>query len=684
MPATEQEALRLLRRLTGDDRVEFRPGQLDAIRLLVEDRRRVLLVQRTGWGKSAVYFIATRMLRDQGAGPTLLVSPLLALMRNQIEAAEGMGVRAETIHSGNREEWEEVITKIEADAVDILLISPERLANQQFQSDVLPMVGRRSGLLVIDEAHCISDWGHDFRPDYRRIVRVLNLLPSRVPLLCCTATANDRVIDDVTHQLGSELVLLRGALGRAGLRLHVLSMPSRVERMTWLAGLLPRLEGTGVIYVLTVRDTEQLASWLSSRGIHAIAYSSKTDENSRLDIEQSLLSNEMKVVVATSALGMGFDKPDLAFVIHYQSPGSPIAYYQQVGRAGRKLDESRGILLSGSEDRDIQNHFIKRAFPPVDLAAGVVSLLQDRAEPVSRAEILQEVNIRQNQFDKLMKILEVEGAVERDGRGWLRTLRPWSYDHDRVEAVTAQRRAEQAQMLDYIRAEGCRMQLLRSYLDDQTAGPCGDCDNCRGDIMSVDFRPMVRRQAEEYVFETVHPIDPRKMIPGSGRISPERLLQPGRALAAWGDGGWSELVRRGKYEDGHFDDRLVEASERLIHRVWRPEPSPAWLAFVPSLRDPELVSDFSARLADTLGISYEDVVSKVRETPQQKTMQNSTQQYANVRGAYEVRRPVPSGPVLLVDDMVDSRWTMTAVGWLLLEAGSGPVYPFALADTSVG
>ena len=684
MTATEQEALRLLRRLTGDDRVEFRPGQLEAIRLLAEDRRRVLLVQRTGWGKSAVYFIATRMLRDQGAGPTLLVSPLLALMRNQIEAAEGMGVRAETIHSGNRGEWDDVRTKIEADAVDILLISPERLANQRFRSDVLPMVGRRSGLLVIDEAHCISDWGHDFRPDYRRIVRVLNLLPSGAPLLCCTATANDRVVEDVKDQLGSELVLLRGALGRAGLRLQVLSMPSRAERMAWLAGILPRLEGTGVIYVLTVRDTEQLASWLRSRGIHAVAYSGRADGDSRLDIERSLLSNEMKAVVATSALGMGFDKPDLAFVIHYQSPGSPIAYYQQVGRAGRRLGESRGILLSGSEDRSIQDYFITSAFPPVDLAAGVVSLLQDRSQPMSRAEILQEVNIRQSQFNQLMKVLEVEGAVERDGRGWLRTLRPWSYDHDRVEAVTAQRRAEQAQMLEYIRAEGCRMQLLRSYLDDQAAGPCGDCDNCRGDKMSVDLRPMARRQAEEYVSEAVHPIEPRKMIPGSGRISPERLLQPGRALAEWGDERWSELVRRGKYEEGRFDDRLVEASARLIRRVWRPEPAPAWLAFVPSLRDPELVPDFSARLADALGIACEDAVSKVRETRQQKTKQNSAQQYANVRRAFEVCRPIPSGPVLLVDDMVDSRWTMTAVGWLLLEAGSGPVHPFALADTSVG
>ena len=682
MATIEEKALALLRRLTGEAGAEFRPHQLEAIQALVRARERVLLVQRTGWGKSAVYFIATRLLRDQGAGPTLLVSPLLALMRNQIEAAERMGVRAVTINSANRDEWEEVEEGIAAGRFDLLLISPERLANQKFRTEVLPVVGRQSGLLVVDEAHCISDWGHDFRPDYRRIVRVLDLLPRGVPVLCCTATANDRVVEDIRDQLGSGLVPLRGPLGRDGLQLHVLSIPSQRERMAWLAEVIPRLEGTGVIYCLTIRDTINLASWLQSRGIDAVAYSGSTDRDARLEIEQDLLSNGRKVVVATSALGMGFDKPDLAFVIHYQAPGSPIAYYQQVGRAGRKLDRSWGILLSGSEDRDIQNYFIDGAFPPADLATRVVALLQARAEPMSSVELLREVNMRWGQMDQLIKTLEVEGAIEREGSRWLRTLRPWSYDRVRVEEVTARRRVEQRQMLDYISANRCRMNLLRRYLDDDPGGACGICDVCSGRPIPVDPDPGAVRRAAGHLRAVEHSIQPRKMIPGSGRIDPERTLETGRCLSVWGDGGWSGLVRRGKQVDERFDDRLVRASARLIRRSWRPDGPIEWVTFVPSIRNPGLVADLAVRLADLLELPCQDVVAKVRETAPQKTMQNNEQQYANVRRAFKVRGPIPAGPVLLVDDIVDSRWTMTAIGWLLRDAGSGPVYPFALASTA--
>ena len=513
-------------------------------------------------------------------------------------------------------------------------------------------------------------------------MRVLDLLPRGVPVLCCTATANDRVVDDVIRQLGSGLVPLRGPLGRDGLRLHVLSMPSQRERMAWLADMIPRLEGTGVIYCLTIRDTEILASWLQSKGIDAVAYSGKTDKDLRPDIERDLLSNKRKVVVATSALGMGFDKPDLAFVIHYQSPGSPIAYYQQVGRAGRKLDSSWGVLLSGSEDRDIQDYFIDGAFPPADLATKVVAILEERAEPMPWGELLREVNVRVGQLNQLMKVLEVEGAVEKDGSRWRRTLSPWSYDRDRMEAVTALRRVEQRQMLDYISADTCRMELLRRYLDDVASGPCGICDVCTGDRLRIDLDPEHVQQADGNLYESEYPIPPRKLIPGSGRIDPDRVLQVGRALSLWGDGGWSGLVRRGKQIGGRFDDRLVTASAQLIRRAWGSESPPEWTTFVPSLRNPNLVPHFAARLADSLGLACKDVVTKVRETEPQKTMQNSHQQYANIRGAFKVRRRVPSGAVLLVDDIVDSRWTMTAIGWLLQEAGSGPVYPFALVDTA--
>jgi ATP-dependent DNA helicase RecQ len=659
----------------------LREDQLAAIQALVVDHRRTVVVKRTGWGKSAVYFLATRLLRDQGTGPTLLVSPLLSLMRDQITKAEGIGIRAATINSTNLDQWQAIEVELADGRVDLLLISPERLNNPRFRTDVLPDLARRVGLLVIDEAHCISDWGHDFRPDYRRLVRVLDLLPTGVPVLCCTATANDRVVADVTAQLGSDLAVVRGALGREGLGLHVLDLPSPAERLAWLAETIPRLPGTGIIYCLTIRDTERVAAWLRRQGVEAAAYSGETDDDRRLEIEQALLANEVKVVVATSALGMGFDKPDLAFVVHYQAPGSPIAYYQQVGRAGRALTESLGILLRGVEDRDIQDFFIRTAFPPAGLAREVVELLEVRAELVRPAELLEAVNVRPSQLEGLLKVLEVEGAVEREGSRWRRTLRPWTFDDDRVAAVTDLRRTEQAQMDHYAATPGCRMVALRRYLDDDDGGPCGGCDTCTGASLAIELAPVAVQAAIAYLRHAEVVVEPRKQLPDRQPIEPGRRPLPGRALSLWGDAGWGNLVRHGKQIAGSFDDRLVEAAAGLV-REWRPEPSPAWVTFVPSRRHPELVADFARRLAKSLGLPCEDVVVKVRETEPQKTMENSAQQYRNVKGAFEVRTPLPDGPVLLVDDVFNSRWTITAIAWKLLEAGAGPVHPLALADSA--
>ncbi|MCY4068313.1 MAG: RecQ family ATP-dependent DNA helicase [Acidimicrobiaceae bacterium] len=678
----ESEALELLRRLTGDRATAFRADQLEAISALVADRGRVLLVQRTGWGKSAVYFIATRLLRARGLGPTLLVSPLLALMRNQIEAAERLGVRAATINSSNSDEWAEVTEQIYAEEVDVLLISPERLANQQFRAEVLPSVGRRSGLLVIDEAHCISDWGHDFRPDYRRLVRVLDLLPSGVPVLCCTATANDRVIADVTAQLGADFVPMRGTLERSGLRLHAIDKPGQAERLVWLASVTGELPGTGIVYCLTVADTGRVADWLRSQGIAAQAYSGGDDLEHRQAVERDLIANRVKVVVATSALGMGFDKPDLAFVIHFQAPGSPVTYYQQVGRAGRALTESWGILLQGGEDADINDYFIDSAFPAPELAEEVVRVLERNAVAMTTKEILAEVNMRQGRLESLLKILEVEGAVEREDKRWLRTLARWKFDHERVAAVTTLRRSEQKQMRDYISTGECRMRLLRSYLDDHDSEPCGTCDNCSGESMDRKFEPAVVQQAVDFLRKSERAIEARRQFPDGKRIPLADRLEEGRVLAVWGDGGWGRLVRSGKQQAGRFDEQLVEAARDLIQNRWRPEPAPGWVAYVPSLRRHELVRDFARRLASSLGLVCKDAVVKVKDTKPQKTMQNNQQQYRNIADAFEIAGEVPSGPVLLVDDMVDSRWTLTVVGLLLRRAAAGPVFPFALADTA--
>ncbi len=458
----------------------FRPGQLEAIEAVADQRGRVLLVQRTGWGKSAVYFIATKLLREQGAGPTLLVSPLLALMRNQIDMATRLGVRAETINSTNPDEFGPIVQRLVDDEIDLLLVSPERFANERFRDEMLSVIARKVGLLVVDEAHCISDWGHDFRPDYRRIVRVLEALPKGVPVLCTTATANDRVIADITDQLGHGLQTFRGSLDRESLVLAVAQVPSQADRLAWLATTIPTLEGSGIVYVLTIADSTRVAAFLRHQGIDAEAYSGQTEHEERIRLEEALLANEIKVLVATSALGMGFDKPDLSFVIHYQSPGSPIAYYQQVGRAGRALDHAPAILLRGTEDKDIQDYFIEVAFPPQRQAEQVVALLETRGEPVSIAAIETEVNVRRGRLSAMLKILEVDGAVQRDGGKYLRTLAPWQYPAERVEHITRLRRDEQRAMREFAETDGCLMEFLRRELDDPGAAPCGRCMNCTG------------------------------------------------------------------------------------------------------------------------------------------------------------------------------------------------------------
>ncbi len=665
----------------------FRSGQLEAISALVAEHRRVLCVQRTGWGKSAVYFVATKLLRAEGAGPTLLVSPLLGLMRNQIEQAERGGVRAATINSDNKDLWEQVTADLRDDRVDILLVSPERFANPKFRDVVLPEIARRVGLFVIDEAHCISDWGHDFRPDYRRLARVLDDLPPGVPVLCTTATANDRVVDDIVQQMGAstadggQLLVLRGPLDRQSLALDVVHLPTQAQRLAWLADALPRLDGCGIVYTLTVRDCTLVAEWLQSCGIAAAAYFGGEDSGAKHDVEMRLQRNELKAVVATAALGMGYDKPDLAFVVHFQSPGSAIAYYQQVGRAGRGLDHAHGILLAGSEDTQIQDWFISTAFPTREHAQCVVELLADAGEPLAIGAIETAVNVRRTRLTNMLKQLEVDGAIARTGARYERTAQAWEYPAERVERVTAQRRAEQERMRAYLNGDECLMEHLRRELDDPAAAPCGRCSRCLGaPALAVEIDPERARAAVAFLRGHDVDFEARKRWPNGSNIAPALRTEPGKALCVYGDGGFGEHVRQQTTAE-HFSDELVESLARLV-RAWRPQPRPTWVTGVPSQRHPDAVDSLVRRLAVRLGLEYRPVVRKVRDAPPQADMENSAQQWANVQDAFAIAGTVANGPVLVVDDMVDSRWTMTVVGALLREAGAAAVFPVCLAQAN--
>jgi ATP-dependent DNA helicase RecQ len=678
------DALDKLRALTVDAGSEFRDGQLEAIRDVVLDRARVLCVQRTGWGKSAVYFVATALLREAGAGPTLIVSPLLALMRNQLAAASRLGLRAHTINSTNRDEWDRVRDLLAGGSVDLLLISPERLNNPRFRDDMLPLFAASVGLLVIDEAHCISDWGHDFRPDYRRVRDMLTALPSGVAVLGTTATANDRVVADVVEQLagsdGEPLRSYRGPLARRSLRLEVVELPRPAERLAWLVEHLPEMPGSGIVYTLTKRDAEQVAVFLNANGIAAQAYSGEQASEERIATEERLQANQLKAVVATSALGMGYDKADLTFVVHYQAPGSVIAYYQQVGRAGRGVEHADIVLLRGAEDRRIQDFFIEQAFPGRDRVQAVLDALELAAPSgLTARELLPSVNLGLGRLEAMLKILDVEGAVRRDGSRW--ALVPgskWAYDGERYAQVTALRRAEQAAMAAFGADGRCLMRALQEELDDPDARDCGRCSVCTTPRFDQPPAAELVERAGRHL--RAHPIEleVKKMAPdatGAMRKIPDDVrVEPGWALARFGDGGWWPAVQRG-LSTGTFETEVIGA---LVDAVRRSQVTVSWITHVPSMRIDDTLRRLASEVAAQLGIEALVLLGRREPRPPQREMANAAQQVANVRGAFAVLERPPSGAGILLDDRRHSGWTLAMVGGQLRRAGAEHVIPLAL------
>ncbi len=722
------EALERLRSLTNDGDARFRPGQLEAILDLVADRARVLCVQRTGWGKSAVYFVASSLLREVGAGPTLIVSPLLALMRNQIAAAERLGLSAHTINSTNREEWDEVRELLADDVVDLLLISPERLNNQRFREQMLPLFAGSVGLLVIDEAHCISDWGHDFRPDYRRVRDMLGALPPGVAVLGTTATANDRVVADVRDQLaapgGEPLRSYRGPLARDSLRLEVLELPRAAQRLAWLVENLPSLPGSGIIYTLTKRDAEQVAEFLSANGISALAYSGEQDTELRVRTEALLAGNEVKAVVATSALGMGYDKADLTFVVHYQAPGSVIAYYQQVGRAGRGVQHADIILLRGGEDRRIQDFFIEQAFPDRERVTAVLRELELAGEQGrSTRELMTVVNLGMGRLEAMLKILDVEGAVSRNGSRWqLAPGSSWSYDGERYAQVTALRRAEQQAMAAFGADGRCLMRALQEELDDPAARDCGRCSVCTAPRFAAPPDAALVELAVRHLRSRPIELEVKKMAPdpeGVMRVIPDAVrIEPGWALARFGDGGWWSAIERG-LQAGELDSEVVAALADIARTALEADPPSAgrggastaadpesagmsgastaadpvstasggastaaaqvgWITAIPSRTLGGQLDQLAAQLAAALGIAHVPLIARTEDRPRQREMSNAAQQVANVRGAFRVTATPPPGTGILLDDRRSSGWTLAMVGGQLRRAGAQRIVPLTL------
>lgn len=692
------QACAVLQMLTGNPEAQFREGQWDAIDALLTQRAKVLVVQRTGWGKSAVYFVATALTRAAGAGPTLLLSPLLSLMRDQIAAAARAGITAVSMNSANAQEWATISAQLAADDVDVLLVSPERLNNPRFRDEQLPTLIDRCGLIVIDEAHCISDWGHDFRPDYRRIRQILGELPTDLPVLATTATANSRVVTDVSEQLGvhgAQVLTIRGGLARQSLRCSVVQLASDSERLAWLMSNLTKLPGSGIVYTLSVSATEDVAAALRSAGLAVAAYSGRTDATERAELEEALRTNELKALVATSALGMGFDKPDLGFVVHLGAPPSPVAYYQQIGRAGRALDSADVVLLPTQEQHNIWQYFATASMPDEATCNIIMSALAEAGTAVSVPQLETKVPCSRSKLELMLKTLAVDGAVQRTQGGWLATGHNWVYDHDRYERVAQARRREQDAMLHYQQLTTCRMQFLQELLDDVAPSPCGRCDNCAGQWASTSVDQAVQQHAATQLNTIGVELEPRKQWPSGmanfgialkGKIAPQHQIEPGRALGRFTDLGIGQQLRELlTTEAGNNQSAphwLLDACVTVLaHWTWRQRPGA--LVVLPDEQHNPLLADVARNLAR---VGQLELLDPLHDTRPHDVVQetNSAFQVRDYWERYQIRATLASQvqqlttPVLLLSAVCGSGWDHTVVGQQLRSAGACAVLPLAL------
>lgn len=673
-------AYMILCELYGEN-AAFREGQYEAIRATLTHHR-TLVVQKTGWGKSLIYFICTKLLRDAGSGFTLVVSPLLALMENQLAAAKKIGLKCISINSATKDQREAQIEAMRNGDVDLVLITPETLFSDDIQKCFASF---QIGLFVIDEAHCISDWGHDFRLEYTRLNRIIHRMPHTVPVLGTTATANNRVIADLQQQFGDDVYVSRGSLMRRSLSIQILHLPTPAERYAWILQTIPLLPGSGIVYCLTQRDCDYLAAFLRKNGIFALAYHSGLQPEETADAEEALRTNRIKVLVATIKLGMGYDKGDIAFVIHYQQPSNIVAYYQQIGRAGRNIDRAYTFLMCGEEDRNIQEYFIETAFPTEQEAKMVYeAVLAHSTNGISERGVEAVVNCRKARVEKALMFLRNEDMVIKDGALYFPTLNTFGYNREHYDEIKAIRYREQKQMQALTQTSECLSRFVVNCLDDPTTETCGICRNCLGYPEFSECPDAAALQAAQtYLERLILAIEPRKTFPskdftGSSKIPV--LNQVGICLSKYGDPGYGTLVKQGKYgATAGFCEELIGKSASVLRPIAEENHIEA-ITCVPSLRS-DIVSAFAKQLAEKLNLPFVILLTKQGNRPQ-KNMENSYYQCRNAWDSFAVCNHTVPKRVILVDDIVDSRWTMTVCGYLLTQAGCEFVFPFALADSS--
>lgn len=682
----EKRAIEILQNAYGKD-AQFRDGQLESI-LAVLNKKKILVIQKTGWGKSVVYFIATKILREEGAGPTIIVSPLLALMKNQVVSAQKLHMQVATINSDNREEHRRIYANLAN--YDAIIVSPERLSDEAFMDNLANL--RKIRLFVVDEAHSISDWGHDFRPDYQRIVKLLDHFPADIAILGTTATANQRVIEDIQRQLGDDLQVVKGDLMRENLAIQVNPCQSDEKRLAWLAQYLQTDEKLkdkqGIIYCLTQRDCETVAEFLKRYGISAEAYHSGLEKDDVHDVAQERITlfdqGKVRILVATIKLGMGYDKSDVGFIIHYQLPQNLISYYQQIGRAGRDGEKAYAILLHGPDDEETLEAFIKNAQADPKL---LDTIMREIHNGIKAQELLANINIKPSKLEEALKYLSIHDYIYKD-RGVYRKNTALTFHSEeetkKQEALNAMREKELDKMKDYLTLGTCFMEFVLKELDAfDTKAECDICSNCtRKYLIPISVQPEYVDAATLFLKNKHGRILPRKRWADNRHIPEELRFQTGWVLTNEYYSEIGKLVKNGKYKENRFSNELVELSKEYLKDVMKEHIDV--VTAVPSLRRPKLVPDFAQRLADELHIPFKDIIHKVKQTDEQKLFQNSYMQQMNIENSIELTDDIRDKVILLVDDMVDSKWTFTVISAKLLQAGAKAIYPFALAKTGKG
>ncbi len=673
-----EKANAIIKSLYGEN-AAFREGQYEAIYATMT-KKRTLVVQKTGWGKSLVYFCCTKLLREQNKGVTFVVSPLLVLMQNQLEAAEKLGLKCEVLNSDTKENHAEILESLKNNEVDLVLITPETLFTEQVQKALGKI---QIGLLVIDECHCISDWGHDFRQEYGKLREVISILPTNVPVLATTATANDRVIKDLEQQLGGDVFVSRGPLTRQSLSIQVLKMPSKVERYAWILENINKLEGSGIIYCLTQRDCDYLASFLNQNGISAMPYYSSEDRNDENKLaEEKFKRNEIKAMVATIKLGMGYDKGDVSFVIHYQMPSNIVSYYQQIGRAGRNIKRAYTFLMYGKEDMDIINYFINTAFPSKEETDKIMDLVGEN-DGIKLYQLESQLNISTSRLKKAISFLLNDGFIRKEKTSYYLTPKMYFYDEEKYNAITEIRRNEADKMIELSETKECYSKFIVNCLDDRSAVPCGNCSNCLGrELLSKEVSLKAKETAAAYINRLSLTIEPRKRFVYSevtSNCAIKHVNKEGICLSRYGEVGYGELVKRDK-EAGkeRFCRELIGKSAELLRDLVK-EQKITHVTYVPSLRS-NMVKELAKELALSLKLEFADLLEK-HVARGQREMENSSYQCQNAFKSFEVKENAKMPKkVILVDDLVSSRWTLTVCGYKIMENGTEEVYPFALAE----